>query len=163
MKKSAVFVLTGFGFFLLGLPSSLLGIPVGDDAVKKELAKLEGTWQVVGVEENGVKLPEDKLREAKGTVTLKGDKHTLEYGGRSQGTVSVKIDPSAKPKRYDLIIADGPDKGKIQLGIYELDGDTWKLCLNKQAGAETHPTEFSGKAGSGWVLVTLKKTQADKK
>jgi uncharacterized protein (TIGR03067 family) len=132
-----------------------------DEAAKKELAKLQGTWRVVGVEENGAALPEDKLREARGTVTVEGDKHTLKYGGVSQGTVTVKIDPSAKPRSYDLLIPEGAQKGKVQLGIYEVEGDTWRLCLNK-SGAAGRPTEFSAKADSGWVLVTLKREAAEK-
>jgi uncharacterized protein (TIGR03067 family) len=134
------------------------------DAVKKELDKLQGTWQVVGVEENGMKIPDEKLRDAKATVTIEGDKHTLKYGGKSQGTVTMKIDPTTKPKQYDLVITEGAEKGKVQLGIYEADGDTFRLCLNK-AGAAGRPTEFSAKDGSGLVVVTLKKEKppADKK
>jgi hypothetical protein len=40
-------------------------------------------------------------------------------------------------------------------GIYQLDGDTWKICL-KVSGKE-RPTKFETKAGSELVLATLKR------
>jgi uncharacterized protein (TIGR03067 family) len=129
-----------------------------EDAVKAELAKLQGTWHVIGVEENGQKTPEDKLKEANGTVTIQADKHTLKLGGQDRGTATIKLDPNAKPKQYDLHITEGPEKGKVLQGIYELEGDTWRLCLSKDG--KSRPTEFAGKANTTWVLVTMKKEKA---
>lgn len=155
MKTRILILVIGLGLTLVGRP--LLADGPDADAVKKELAKFQGTWRVVAVEENGAALPDDKLREANGTVTIEGDKHTLKYNGQLVGTVTITIDPTAKPRRYDMTIPEGPEKGKVQLGIYELDGETWKLCLNKTGG--DRPTEFSGKADSGWVLVVMKKVK----
>ncbi len=134
-----------------------------EDAVKKDLAKLQGTWRVVEVEENGEKVPADKLRETKVTVVVKGDKHTLKYGDRVEGPVTVTIDPTKKPGHYDMTITEGPKKGQVLQGIYQLDGDTWRYCQDKSG--KGRPTEFSGKAGSGWVLVIMKKekSEGDKK
>ena len=160
MKNFGGLLLIGLGVALISPPATLLADAPDPEVVKKELAKLQGTWRVVGVEENGQKLPEDKLRAAKGTVVIDGDKHTLRYGDKSQGTVTVKVDPTTKPRQYDLVVPDKGGKDKLQFGIYELEGDTWKLCLNK-SGAGGRPTELSGKAGSGWVLVTLKKEKPD--
>jgi hypothetical protein len=41
------------------------------------------------------------------------------------------------------------------LGIYELDGDTYKLCGDMQG--KSRPTEFAVKPGSGFVLEVLKR------
>ena len=76
-------------------------------------------------------MPAKKPREWDVTVEIKGDKHTLKLAGKSE-TVSVKIDPTTKPKRYDMILPpEAADKGKDPQGIYELDGDTWKFCQDK--------------------------------
>ncbi len=88
-------------------------------------------------------------------MTVEGRKHTLKYVDAPQGTVTITIDPTTKPKRYDMTETEGPQKGQVLLGIYELEGDTWKYCQNKTG--KGRPTEFSGKAGSGWVLVIMKK------
>ena len=89
------------------------------DAVKDELAKLQGTWKVVSVEAGG----KDVLKDVKlGEITFK-------EGGAVEGLgpdITVKLDPTRKPKEIDLI--RGKD-GKPWMGIYALDGDTLKLSL----------------------------------
>jgi uncharacterized protein (TIGR03067 family) len=74
------------------------------------------------------------------------------------------IDPSKNPKTIDYDMTEGFSKGKKQLGIYELNGDTFKACFNSP-GAE-RPTEF--KAGAGLTLSEWKRqksaaTEAEKK
>lgn len=59
------------------------------------------------------------------------------------------------------MVPDKTGKEKLQLGLHELDGDTWKLCLD-EAGTSVSAAEFSGKARSGRVLVTLKKVDDEK-
>jgi uncharacterized protein (TIGR03067 family) len=163
--KAVVRVLAlGLGLWLVGGRGPVAAQPPGQGAVENELARFQGTWRVIEVEENGRKVPADKLREADVTVEIKGDKHTLKSGGQSQGTVTIKLDPTATPKRYDMVLPPGaPNEGKDPKGIYELDGDTWKFCQDKSG--KGRPTEFSGKAGSGWVMVVMKreKQQGDKK
>src|SRR5205823_4054339 len=44
------------------------------------------------------------------------------------------------------------------LGIYELEGDTWKICLTLTA--KERPKEFAAPAGSGLALETLKRDMA---
>jgi uncharacterized protein (TIGR03067 family) len=50
---------------------------------------------------------------------------------------------------------EGPEKGNTALGIYELDGDEWKLCLT--ITAKDRPTEFAAKPKSGLGLEVLKR------
>ena len=40
----------------------------------------------------------------------------------------AKFDPTATPKSIDYWHLNGPDKGKTGLGIYELQGDTLRVC-----------------------------------
>lgn len=163
MRMVVGLLVIGLGITLVAGHGPVTAQPPGKDAVKKELAKLRGTWRVVAVEENGQQVPEDKLREAKVTVIVEGNKHTLKYGDKSQGPATITIDPTTKPKHYDMIDPEGPQKGQVLQGIYELEGDTWKYCQDKTG--KGRPTEFSGKAGSGWVLVIMKKEKpgSDKK
>jgi uncharacterized protein (TIGR03067 family) len=51
-----------------------------------------------------------------------------------------KLDPSKSPKTINAMIAQGERKGDILLGIYELDGDTFKVCFDAQA--EKRPVDF---------------------
>ena len=57
-----------------------------------------------------------------------------------------KIDPTKSPKTIDVTMTEGPNKGAIMLGIYEIDGDTLKVCFD--AEVKKRPTEFKSPAGS---------------
>jgi uncharacterized protein (TIGR03067 family) len=116
-------------FVLLPLVCGLL---IAADTVKKDAKadkeKLQGTW---------------KLPEVEGQMVIEGDKYTFKAGGsEEQGT--MKLDPSKTPKTIDIQITEGNDKGKTQLGVYEVDGDTFKLCVG-QAGGTDRPTAVEAK------------------
>lgn len=123
-----------------------------DDA-KKELERLQGTWTMAALEIDGQPVPADKLRgttlEIKGhkyIVTVKGEKHAM----------ALALDPSQKPKAIDMTAADGPNKDKVHRGIYELEGDTLKLCRAREPDGE-RPTEFGTWPDTGVFLVTWKR------
>ena len=85
---------------------------------------------------------------------IKDDKFTMmqenvTYAG------TFKVDPSKKPHTIDITFTDGPEKGTTSLGIFEVDGDTYKLCLSQKG--PTRPTEFVAKPGTGFVLEVLKR------
>jgi len=68
---------------------------------------------------------------------------------------TIKLNPKAKPKELDINGTDGPNKGKTILAIYELDGDTLRVCYD--LGGKNRPTEFKTKEGSQLFLVTYKR------
>jgi uncharacterized protein (TIGR03067 family) len=129
-------------------------LTAGDAAedVKKELAKFEGTWKLISLETEQNKIGEDALKEFR--LVIEGDKFTAkEQSGEVHGT--FKVNPTKKPKTIDITMKEGPMKDKTMLGIYELDGDTYKLCGDMQG--KSRPTEFVVKPGSGYVLEVLKR------
>jgi uncharacterized protein (TIGR03067 family) len=63
------------------------------------------------------------------------------------------IDPTKTPKTIDFKPTEGADAGKTFLGIYEIGGETRRLCY-AEAGRD-RPAEFFAKSGSGHVLVTF--------
>jgi uncharacterized protein (TIGR03067 family) len=123
-----------------------------DDTSKKELKKLEGTWATVSIEAAGHKVSdEDKIKTRK--LTTKGDKYTLKVGDETvQGT--IEINPTKKPKTIDVKPDSGSNKGKTLLGIYELDGDSLKICL--ALPGRDRPTAFTTAAENGQQLVVYK-------
>lgn len=126
-----------------------------DDAVKKDMAALEGEWTKASGERDGAKLPDDFLKNSK--RTLKGNELTVIVGGQLFMKATLVIDPSKKPKTMDYDITDGPNKGKKQLGIYEVDGDTAKFCFTSPGGER--PTDFASKEGSGRILSVWKRSK----
>jgi len=136
---------------IVGVALLLAAGDAGED-VKKELAKFGGTWRIVSLETEQGKIGEDALKDFR--LIIEGDKFTAkEQSGEVHGT--FKVDPAKKPKTIDIIMKDGPMKDTTMLGIYELDGDTYKLCGDMQG--KNRPTEFAVKPGSGYVLEVLKR------
>ena len=123
-----------------------------DDATKKELEKFQGTWKFVSLEVDGNKLPEEGFKDARLVIT--GDKFTVSEGRVLHKGV-FKVDVSKKPKTIDVTFTEGPEKGNTVRGIYELEGDTYKVCMTDTLKAR--PTEFASKPGSGHVLEVLKR------
>jgi len=124
--------------------------------MKAEMAKLQGTWNIVALEVDGAKMAENMLKGAK--IVVEGNNFTsISMGATYQGT--MKVDVASTPKSFDLMFTEGPEKGNTSRAIYELDGDTWKICLT--LGGKDRPKEFATKAGSGLALETLKREAGD--
>ena len=113
-------------FFLVIAASGLL---LAADTAKDEQAKLQGTWNVVGLEFDG--------RDVSGEVkdmqfVIKGDLVSVKGDYPEQDKYSkftFKLDPKANPKGFDAVISVGDEKGAKLPGIYQLDKDKLKICL----------------------------------
>lgn len=116
------------------------------DDVKKELDRLQGSWAITLF--NGEPVPS----EAGAYLVFTGDKYEQWTGGSVDERGSIKLDPKAKPASIDLVIVEGGDAGKTQLGVYEISGDTATVALSIP-GSTTRP---SGVA-QGELNVVLKK------
>src|SRR5260370_16956496 len=67
-----------------------------DEAVKKELEKLQGDWSMGSSERNGQKLPEDAVKEY--TRTIKDGQITVFVSSKAVVEATFRIDPPNKPK-----------------------------------------------------------------
>ena len=125
----------------------IVGIAAADacDAAKKELDELQGEWTLVSATRDGKDMPAERVKGYKNTV--KGDKFSITSEGKTVEEGSMKLDPSKKPKEVEFILAEGK---KTALGIYELTGDTYKLCYAPPG--KDRPKEFSAKEGTGYTL-----------
>ena len=155
MPRNAAMLLGTFLLLVgLGLPKAS-GDPK-DDAFTKELKAMAGTWRSVFAENNGNKTSEEMLKEIRWIRDADGkwamqrdDKTVLEWTVR-------KIDGIKKPKTIDLEVTVGHHKGVVYRGIYELDGDTLRVCLAQPESAE-RPSEFSAHKGSNFALSEFKR------
>ena len=113
---------------------------------------LQGVWLPSTAELAGKMFPDEVRKSIK--LVIKDDKYTTTVGEAvDQGT--VKLNPSAKPKEMDVTGTDGPNKGKTFLAIYELDGDTLRICYD--LSGKNYPTEFKTKEGTQLFLVAYKR------
>jgi uncharacterized protein (TIGR03067 family) len=124
-----------------------------NDSVKKAMTQLQGEWSMVSGSADGQPMPDQMLQQMKRVCT--GDETTTTMGGRVFIKAKITIDPSKKPKTIDYLMTDGFTKGKTQLGIYEVDGDTFRSCFGKP-GAE-RPPDFTSKPGDGRTLSVWKR------
>ena len=124
-----------------------------NEAVKKDAAQLQGEWSMVSGSADGNPVPDSMLGNSK--RVCKGDETTVTIGGQLLMKAKFALDPSRKPKTIDYEMIEGFTKGKKQLGIYELNGDTVKFCFGSP-GAE-RPPDFTSKAGDGRTLSVWKR------
>ncbi len=125
-----------------------------ETTVKKELKKLEGTWEVVSVESNGRKGAEGELTGLAYVFEANG-KWKLQKDGESQAEGTFTIDPTKNPPTIDYKIVSSiseESKGKTSLGIYKLDGDKLTVCRTWPDN-DQRPAEFAASAESKCILT----------
>jgi uncharacterized protein (TIGR03067 family) len=88
-------------------------------------------------------------------VTFEGDKYTVKKGDEVIQVGKQKLDPSKSPKASDVTVVEGPNKGAVMLGIYEISGDTLKVCFDPEG--KKRPTEFKSASGSETFVVVHKR------
>jgi uncharacterized protein (TIGR03067 family) len=136
----------------------LMGAGAIKDDVKKEKEKLQGTWKAVTVVERGqARADADDHR-----VIFDGDNFTVKKGDETIIKATFKLDPSKSPKEIDIEVAEQKSEknnGKTAQGIYAVDGDELKLCLDEPGGSD-RPKEFSAPEGTKRIFVTLKREKS---
>jgi RNA polymerase sigma factor (sigma-70 family) len=138
-------------------PTMLLLNSASDEPPRSDKEQLQGNWNLVKAELNGVEIPIFFQAKEGDTVVFAGDKWTtksFEFMG-AMG-FSFKLDPTRNPKAIDL--RPLKDANATLLGIYKLDGDDLKICCC-QAGVHERPSSFAGywKAGTYTGLIVLKR------
>ncbi len=122
--------------------------------MKKEIEKLQGTWNISSLEVDGQAMP------AMGAIVVKGNRFTTSAMGAEYGG-TIAVDEKKTPKTFDLKFTSGPEKGNTNFGIFELDGDTWKICLSMTG--KDRPKKFATSPGSGHALEILQREKPGRK
>jgi uncharacterized protein (TIGR03067 family) len=135
----------------------LLGIQgAGDDPNMKDLDAMQGTWKVVELSEKGEKLTAKEIDPVE--VVILATKMAINDDGKFREEITLKLDAKQTPKAVDMQYTKGPNTGKVELGIYVVEGDTLKICINdKKDGARS--TEFTSTKENELSLAVLKKVK----
>jgi len=133
---------------------ALVGLTAGLRADDKpdEWKALKGTWKV----EKAMLRGEDSTDVFKSAVlTMAEDgKYTVDFAGtQDKGTVSVDL--AKKPKRMTITGTEGPNQGKTLPAVYELSGDTLKICY--QLEGKEPPAGLESKAGTATLFIEYKR------
>jgi len=124
---------------------------VGDDR-----AALQGTWKVMESTSKGDKVPADELKDL--YLIFKDNAINIREGGKTSENFLFLIDPTKNPKEIDLILRVGPQKGRVDRGIYQLDGDTLRICIQTNKD-QARPREFASPIRSELWLVVLQRSR----
>jgi uncharacterized protein (TIGR03067 family) len=123
-----------------------------------DIDALQGAWKVDSLKVEGQAMPDEMLAEAQ--IVVAGDRFTSTgMGAVYEGTLHLHA--GATPRHIDMKFDAGPEKGNTNLGIYEIKGDRWKLCL--ATGGTVRPEKFAAPAGSGFALETLSRAGKTKR
>jgi RNA polymerase sigma factor (sigma-70 family) len=122
---------------------------------EKDQDRVQGLWQAESLEAGGQKAPDEAVKAFQ--VRFKGTDITFAADDR---THTFDLDSSTMPKALNLTPGDGPAKGKkLECAIYDLDGDTLKICMDKEGQAGKRPTEFKTTPNDGLALMVLKRVK----
>src|SRR5262245_19141078 len=116
----------------------LLGADDPKDSAKKHLDAMQGEWTLVTTERNGGTLPEEIGRPVRRIIT--GNKFTALRGDETVAEGTLTLDAS---KRLKAIDAKGESGSETIKGIYELEGDTLRVCYGPPDSER--PTVFTAK------------------
>jgi RNA polymerase sigma factor (sigma-70 family) len=170
-SKTAVYV------FRRGeLPERTRVFKEGDDAPKsfkaygEEIKRLAGTWEQVSLVVDGAEVPLAKGAKARITISGPGTKFTVQVGAlpvspvvssaiAPQGEGHFVFNPNLTPKWVAVYheAKGGPDRQVPWTGVYELDGDTLRMCLAPPG--KRRATKLESKEGSGLSLEVWKRVK----
>jgi uncharacterized protein (TIGR03067 family) len=120
-----------------------------------DLDLLQGSWSVTALKVDGQDLSDTLPANAR--IVIKRDRFkSTGMGAEYEGTLKLVI--AARLRQIDMKFDKGPEKGNTNLGIYKLDGNTWKMCLATRG--TTRPSKFASTPGSGFAVETLTRGDA---
>ena len=150
ISLAALFCAVGFA------ASAGSDILAGDKAdLEKDVRIIQGTWTFESSEAGGKALPAGELKGL--ILTFEGDKHTVKKGDEVIQVGTQKLDSSKSPKTIDVTMTEGVNKGAVMLGIYEISGDTLKVCFDPEG--KKRPTEFKSASGAQTFVAVHKRVK----
>ena len=117
---------------------------------------LTGTWRAATYALDGKEATAADLKDVRLVIAADG-KFKAQNAGQTFLAGAVRIDPDKKPRTMDITYTEGDLKGQTSRAIYELDGDTLRIC--RAAPGKARPTEFTSKPGSGLTLMTYQRAK----
>ena len=118
----------------------------------EKLRQLEGTWEFLDLELDGRAMPVNMVSSSR--MLIDGDRFRMESPEANyEGVFTIEVE--RVPHEIDIEFVEGPEAGNWSYGIFELDGDNFKLCLGLTG--VSRPRSFTTSQGSGHALENLRR------
>ena len=115
---------------------------------------LRGDWIPVKAELGGQAMSEEVLK----TITMNlgdGTYHVDVAGKPDKGT--YEVDSSSVPSGMAIKGTEGPNKGRLIPAIYEVKGQTLRICYDLAREGAKRPKNFKSEPGTQLYLVTYER------
>jgi uncharacterized protein (TIGR03067 family) len=143
--------------FLMSVALGILGTALATaQETRTDLDKLQGTWRAVDQEIKGKKVGEKQFEKIALTLTIAGSKYTEKMMGETSEEGTFKLTTDKNPKQMDIHIGSGKDKGKTQLALFKLEGDTLFVAISPAESTE-RPTSLSTGPDSKFVVQIFRR------
>lgn len=134
---------------LLGTALLALAAATPDDA-----KTIQGTWLPIAAELGGQPVPDAVLKTIR--LRLAAGRYEV-FVGEQPDRGTYTMDAAAAPKCITVTGTDGANAGKTFPAIYELTGDTLRICYD--LSGSKRPAEFKTAGGTALYLVTYRRQQ----
>jgi len=121
----------------------------------EQLRAMEGSWSSARLEINGSAIPAAGLADSR--ILIDGDLFRSETPEAIyEGVFNINVE--AQPHEIDIEFVEGPEAGRRNFGIFQLDRDRLEICLD--INGNPRPRGFHTSPGSGHACESLTRTSA---
>jgi uncharacterized protein (TIGR03067 family) len=121
-----------------------------DTPLPSDQDRIQGTWVMVGREVDG-QAEDAATLTSQARMIFDKNRILVKMGSMIAELGTFSLDPTKAPKHYNRTYGEGTPRE----GIYELEGDTLKICLAEIG--KPRPTSLATKPGEGTSLLIYKR------
>lgn len=120
---------------------------------RKDLQEMQGTWQLESIADS----KKAKIDTKKRTLFVGADLFIVREGEKVVQAGQLRLVTTKSPRTADVTVRKGEHEDTTMLGIYELKGDTLKVCFDPEG--ESRPKKFEAKKDSSVYVATYKRVK----
>ena len=125
------------------------------DEAKKDLQRMNGAWAARLVEQAGKLASTDDQARFKVKLIVSGNTYKAFFDDKQIASGVMALDPNKRPKTIDVFPMDGPDKGKVQPGIYTFVGDDMVVVFTDPG--KQRPAQFKTRPGTDEIYLSYQR------
>ncbi|MCC7086782.1 MAG: TIGR03067 domain-containing protein [Pirellulales bacterium] len=112
-----------------------------------DFRQMQGAWTLMYSEQNGAQLLYDV--SGLGKLLVSGDRYLLSPQCPGAASGRFALNASRQPRQIDFVPLVGSNAGQLFQGIYELNGDTQRVCFAPPG--QPRPISFFTMPGTGQI------------